>query len=778
MKPRAALLVLFCGPFSLLASPAPAPSASPTPYPIASIVDEADQTAADIARMQSAIDGGEVSSELHKFLPELDGKISERIAESDRVMRSDAKISELQGLATSWIVLRDDVTLRLKLLNDKIAELDADSARLAQLASLWTLTKAAASAADAPDDTLNRIKSTLQQIAATNSALSAKLAKLLELQGSLANENTRITAQLASVQLARDNAMTNLVMRDSPPLWQFNRLAQSAKKTQTKEDFSPFGQLRQLGTYIFQQRGLIVLHLGIWAALVLLFRAAHRRVNGWIERDPSLEDATTVFQIPFATASLLAIWLGFPIYATAPPLFVALLGAALLIPLMCVVNRIIDEPLKPIIWALAAFYLASRIREAAEPFPVATRLIHLAETAGGVILAVWLLRRSRFAVTRQNSLLKKAVVTAARLGLVFFAAASIANILGYVNLATFVGAITLQGAYAGILLYAFCHIADGLVTFALNIPPLSLLSMVRHHRATLERRIAGCIRFVALLFWLAFTLDKMSLLDPVASRGAALLATPVFGPVSPGSILTFLLTVWASFLISRFIRFALEEDIYKRFPLKPGLPFAISTLIHYTILLLGFYLATAALIGDVGKFTILAGAFGVGIGFGLQNIVNNFVSGLIVLFERPVKIGDYVQVGGSTGSVQQIGIRATIIRADDGSEVIIPNANLIANPVINWTLTDRHRRLEIPVITSASSDAAQVISLIEQAAAANESICKSPAPQALLIKQTSDGTTFDLRVWTAEIRDSDRIRGDIAASISHLLAENKIAPGK
>ncbi len=756
------------------ATPSPSPSPAPTPIAISSVIAEADKTTGELAKIQGDVATDNGGSDLQKFVPRLTSDIDARELQTARILRTPARINVLQDLATSWIVLREDLTLRQRLLNDQLTSLDTASARLADLTALWTATRNTLAAQNDPGDILDRVTTILQQLSSTNTGLVARRTKLLNLQSALADQNTRINQELATVQQARGSAMAGLLGRDSPPLWQFSELRQTHQAV--AEKFSPYAQARETVFWLIQERGLIGLHAIIWIGLILLFRRAQKKVRHWVETDPGLKASTTIFEIPATTASLLALWIAFFLYAGAPPIFTALLGAALLVPLMGVINRIVERPLRPVIWALAAFYLASQLRDAAAPFVLLARFVHLAEAVLGIIFALWLIRGSHFSELPSQSLPRKTIAIGAHLGLLFFTAAAVANILGYVNLAIFVGSVVLQSAYAGFLLYAFCHIADGLITFFLKIPPLRFLSMVRHHRTLLERRCSRLVRLGALLFWIAFTLAKMSWLDAVISRTAAILETPLFGPVHLGSILTFLLTVWASFLISRFVRFALEEDIYKRIHLKPGLPFAVSTILHYAILLLGFYLATAALIGDINKFTILAGAFGVGIGFGLQNIVNNFVSSLIVLFERPVKIGDYVQIGTATGTVQQIGIRATILRIEDGSEIIIPNANLIANPVTNWTHTDQHRSLQIDVATTAAGvEPRRVLDLLEKAALTLPAICQTPPPQTVLTKFSPAVLTFQLRVWTTEVRDLDHLRSELAIVISEDLARNNIA---
>jgi hypothetical protein len=148
--------------------------------------------------------------------------------------------------------------------------------------------------------------------------------------------------------------------------------------------------------------------------------------------------------------------------------------------------------------------------------------------------------------------------------------------------------------------------------------------------------------------------------------------------------------------------------VYSRVKLAPGLHYSISKMVNYVILLIGFFIAIATLGFDLTRLTILVSAFGVGLGFGLQNIINNFVSGLILLFERPIKVGDVVQLGGNEGVVKHIGIRASIVRVTNGSEIIVPNGSLISETVTNWTFSDRLRRIDLSLAVACPADARQV----------------------------------------------------------------------
>ena len=199
-----------------------------------------------------------------------------------------------------------------------------------------------------------------------------------------------------------------------------------------------------------------------------------------------------------------------------------------------------------------------------------------------------------------------------------------------------------------------------------------------------------------------------AVLDAKFERGAI--------SISPGGVLEFVLTVWAAYLLSAFIRFVLKEDVYPRIGIATGKSYAVSSLLHYFILALGFTVAIAALGVNLSKLTVLTGAFGVGIGFGLQSVVNNFVSGLILLFERPIHVGDTVEVGDLLGKVRRIGIRASTVHTRQGADIIVPNSQLISEKVTNWTLSDQLRRIDLPVGVNYSAAPKEVIKVLENVA--------------------------------------------------------------
>ena len=305
-----------------------------------------------------------------------------------------------------------------------------------------------------------------------------------------------------------------------------------------------------------------------------------------------------------------------------------------------------------------------------------------------------------------------------------FGVAFVVGALGYVNLANLASSAVLRSAYVAIVLYAGIRIVDGLIQILMQVRPLVLLGIVRRHGPMLGRRASLALQWVAVLIWLSLTVQSLGLGETLSEMMVRMLgSTLTLGSIhlSLGQVLACVITVWASFLFSSFIRFLLEEDIYERFQITRGLPYAISTLLHYVVLLVGFFIGVAVIGVDMTKVTILAGAFTVGVGFGLQNIINNFVSGIILLFERPIKVGDLIQVGDAAGVVKRIGVRACVIRTSEGSDIIVPNAKLISDQLANWTFSDLQRAIVIPLSTAHNADPVHVMELVE------EGRCSTPA---------------------------------------------------
>jgi potassium efflux system protein len=290
----------------------------------------------------------------------------------------------------------------------------------------------------------------------------------------------------------------------------------------------------------------------------------------------------------------------------------------------------------------------------------------------------------------------------------------------------------------------------------------------------IQSKLDRGVQLAAWVLWIVAVLDSGGQLAPVLSGLESLAAStlPIPGAeVELGNLLGSGLLLYFTFLLSRLIRFILAEEIFPRLDLPKGSPYAISALTHYTVLTLGFVLAANALGLGLNRFTLLAGAFGVGIGFGLQTIVNNFVSGIILLTERPVEVGDTISLSGAFGEVGRIGIRSSTVRTWQGAEIIVPNADLIAQQVTNWTLSDRRRRLEIQVGVAYGSQPRQVIEVLKQAATRVDRVLTEPEPYVLFTGFGDSSLDFELRCWTDDFDRFLQVRSSVCVEVSDLLAQ-------
>lgn len=184
-----------------------------------------------------------------------------------------------------------------------------------------------------------------------------------------------------------------------------------------------------------------------------------------------------------------------------------------------------------------------------------------------------------------------------------------------------------------------------------------------------------------------------------------------------------------------------------------GVRVAVGTIIRYTVLTVGFIVIIQTMGINLNSITVLLGALGVGIGFGLQNITNNFVSGLIILFERPIKVGDRIELGKVTGDVTMISMRATTVLTNDNISIIVPNSEFISSTVINWSHTDKLVRFKFPVGVSYDEDPENIKHILIELAEKNPGVMKEPKPDVLFTEYGDNALMFNLNVWTDDYSD-------------------------
>jgi|AntRauMFilla1563_2_1112583.scaffolds.fasta_scaffold02446_2 small-conductance mechanosensitive channel len=217
-----------------------------------------------------------------------------------------------------------------------------------------------------------------------------------------------------------------------------------------------------------------------------------------------------------------------------------------------------------------------------------------------------------------------------------------------------------------------------------------------------------------------------------------------------GLILTLIISLIVLFVGAEWIRKIIVTKILSRYRLDIGTRKSIGTMVKYFLILAGIFSILQTNGIDLSAFGILAGAVGVGIGFGLQNITNNFISGLIILFEQPIKEGDRIEVGDVSGDVIKISARSTMIVTNDNISIIVPNSQFIDSQVINWSHNDRNIRFNFPVGVSYKENPQKIKGILMEIAKENKGVLNTPEPDVLFDGFGDSSLNFNLRVWTSE----------------------------
>jgi small-conductance mechanosensitive channel len=237
-------------------------------------------------------------------------------------------------------------------------------------------------------------------------------------------------------------------------------------------------------------------------------------------------------------------------------------------------------------------------------------------------------------------------------------------------------------------------------------------------------------------------------------------------------LVVLLILVWFG---EKIFRRVFLSRLLDRSRLRPSAKFAITQIARYAFLLLGIYLSLQAVEINLSSLAFLAGALGVGIGFGLQNIISNFISGLIILAEQPIALGDRVEVSGAVGRVTEISLRSTTVITSDNICIIVPNSNLITGTLVNWSHGDPTVRTRLPVGVAYGTDIEKVRDLLLEVAAADPDILKNPPPEVLFVGYGDSSINFELAVWSTIVADKPlRFKSRIYYAMHKTLEAHKI----
>jgi small-conductance mechanosensitive channel len=345
--------------------------------------------------------------------------------------------------------------------------------------------------------------------------------------------------------------------------------------------------------------------------------------------------------------------------------------------------------------------------------------------------------------------------------------AALCNFTGRVSIAKVFSSSAILGLTQIIGLSAFVRLLTEAFHLQMQRSRLAGGAAARFNFQKIEQGLRLVLSVVVCTLWLMSFTANLSIFQPIFRFLEYVLTMPHhLGSItfSVANIVLFFAIIYLAVLLQRYVGYFFGEtdDEFNTDPDRKG---SWLVAIRLVVLAVGFLLATMASGLPLDKITIVVGALGVGVGLGLQNIINNLVSGIILIFERPFQVGDFIEVTGKTGRVKDIGIRASKLISLSGSEIIVPNGDLLSGHVINWTLSNNHIRVELGLKLNLDTDLDQAKQLITDEVLENPNTLHKLAPEILL--SGVNGQVYDLKVlfWINNIRQEQVLKSEVLAGI-------------
>lgn len=651
------------------------------------------------------------------------------IQDARRALRADLKRIE------DW---KAEISDALKNSGENFAILDSTQKR-------WAATLQRPETLAAGEAAVRRVEKSIALLAEFSEQANELRAKLLSLSDRLLDRSAAVNSAMDKLQAVTRSEGANILRSDKKPLWNRDLLPLFA--TEVKMVFKVSADFRQSTFEYIALDGRQFLLQGL---LALVLMALFRSVSvGWNKRtDPeSFPEAERPLRRPYSMGLLFALMTSSVFHAAAPQRVMQVVALLMVLPVTRIL-RVVDEhtSLRHFI-GLVTLLLLDRTIAAATDLPTLALVAFLLQQALGLLLAYSI--RSDLRRRDANRWLP-GLMTAA---MYLLTTAILAEIGGWSTLASLIGRGVMVSVVSAVYVSTTTISLEALLSHLLASPTLRSSRFIDHNQALLQPWASKLIRAAGVLFWLDVSLSSLGLrVVAVDALNQILGSSMTVGALtlSLGGILAFVVTLLIVVVVNRLIQEILEDEIFPRAKLPRGIPHALLTITRYSVYSLGFLFALASAGVQVSQLAILMGGLGVGIGLGLQDVVKNFAAGLTLLLERRFQVGDTVEITskGIFGRIQTIGMRASVVRNWDGAEVVMPNDDLVAGAITNWTLTDRMHRIEVKVGVAYGTDPDQVLKLLIEAGSNCEHVLKSPAPTSFFRGFGDSSLDFMLRAWT------------------------------
>jgi potassium-dependent mechanosensitive channel len=730
------------------AAPSPAPT-TPEPIPLNDVAKRLEGSRRILRQVSETSDAGELTAVVSE-IEATRNVFAEETKNAQAAIAGSLRSEELWDLEVAWKNRAARISKWEATISRWSSQLYKEYTLVDQEEKIWEASLKSYPPRSLPAEVERSIRNFLAEAKKVKSEIQKRLDAVLVAENQLYQWETTVSVTLGNISLAKDRFRENLVVAERVPLWDFTQEWERMKLPKGGITALFYRQLSDSIDYGRAHTREFWTVVVCFAGILVLTSFLRRKVAQWTQEHSHFEEATYFLKRNISLALLLTLVPVLLFLAqNAPRLVISATALMLLFPLLRLLPPFIHPGARPVLYLLAGFHVLDSLRNFFLTIPLLDRLSFVVLDTIAILIIVWLFRPAR--VKRiQAEKAPDYLIVAARIVLLLLIVAVTANIVGFFDLARVLSTGTLYSIYAAFALFGTAGALSVVFAVLLDTDWARSLSIVRHYDKTMSWWVFRLLRFTAFVLWLNSVLNFFTVKDSVIKTVVAFFTAPIReGRInfSLWDVIAFGLVFAAAVGIARGARLILEEDVFPRTRVARGVPEMVSTVVYYTLLLFGFFIALGIAGVDINRFTLLAGAFGVGVGFGMQNIVNNFISGLILLFERPIHLGDTVDVAGIQGVVKHIGIRSSVISTQDGADAIIPNATLISEKLMNWTLTNDWRRVEVRVGVAYGTDLEKTMRLLYSVATADPDVRQTPPPIVVFQGFGDSAQNLELRFW-------------------------------
>ncbi len=489
------------------------------------------------------------------------------------------------------------------------------------------------------------------------------------------------------------------------------------------------------------------LSAGWWVVFlqVLVVLAAAYVIKHYAKRSASDKQWGFLMLHPWASGVFIAIVTLGSVYKTPSMMLRFYLALLVVLSASVLVTGIIKQKhLRNMVWLLGGAYQVTLFMQVIN-LPAPLMRVYIAALS----LALLLLLVRHCALCRKQGE-HWGIIAAERIGIGVFLVSLLAQLGGYSNMAARLVDASFKTVFMALVVTMVLKLAKGGVNFAVNHPKTQRIYFFRQFGGVFRAQVNAIITIViignALLALIQIWVGGISIASVWEKIGYV-----GFGIgglyINLGTLIKIAAIVYSAMVLSWFVRSMFEAGKIGPRYIDSGARDSINTLMHYFIILCGVIFAFGAVGIGLRNLAVIAGALSIGIGFGLQNIVNNFISGIILLFERPIRKGDTIVLDGEWAVVRNIGLRSTIVETFNKAELIVPNSDLISQKVTNLTHSNAQLRVVMEVGVAYGSDMEQVLAILEEEARKHPNAAKNPAPSAIFVEFGNSSLNFKLRIW-------------------------------